>query len=798
MSALAFSALIWLSPSSLAERAKPPSIKTTQEIFKHLNKQPTVSLAEKLKRFFKKARRRAAVTKEKPPVTPKKTENIRRTAEAEDNRDPAQPRAPQAGGIILEFEQRPNEEEAQIILQYAEDQGLEKTREFFLSKAWVFSWQGEEKLQPLIQAYTVCFNFPKIAALKDCYPNELLEPKDLQVTPAFKSCHIIPSCKAFGVTDCPNGLDGPFWAQARIGADLLREELNKTPAPQHKTYLVSIFDTWLPNDPRFGYVHPDHHFTVKNLVSGTGRQAVLPASGHRAIAFAGSFATDVEDTKQILFEEIQKQCGARLHPGWEDCQKRVLPSYINYSHKIVGSGALMLRDELYHLKEWIKTGSPKNQVEYQRLFPLHSSIYPYKDLHKPETLQDIENRITQYTQSIANSSNRLLNAYRPLSLLSSAGSTVVIASGNTGGFVAEADVKASRYFDAILVGSVDSRGRKSSFSDEHEELVIMAPGENVYSTDPEGSALRNNLGFHTPHGIPPIQQNGTSFAAPLVTGSLAGFEWLSGYQPTSKEAKTLLKKTAIPGLYSNDRPRRNGAGMLNAYKLGMVGKRLKEKCGKNRACFQREIQNPKTYEFPESRERDQRIEEAIGKAFPACNQLCGGVVDGSCGTKSRVFKELRRASLLNPSNKKHWARLACIYRTNGFDLAAENALNTYKALLGESRTQGLSFSCKKDSDCVLVPPCKGKGASPFSVRSREEAEIHYAMNCPRAFCNEACGCGGKELAKDLIYKASCNSSHCVMRTEKVASSSGQDRPPSSIDPVPQQIEQRDGGSTGQR
>ena len=93
--------------------------------------------------------------------------------------------------------------------------------------------------------------------------------------------------------------------------------------------------------------------------------------------------------------------------------------------------------------------------------------------------------------------------------------------------------------------------------------------------------------------------SGTSGATPLVTGALAGFTWMSGYQPTGAEAKALLKKTAIPLRLSNEDPQMNGPGMLNAYKLGMVGKRLKEQCGEDIYCYKNKIQDSATYEFLE-------------------------------------------------------------------------------------------------------------------------------------------------------------------------------------------------------
>ena len=166
-------------------------------------------------------------------------------------------------------------------------------------------------------------------------------------------------------------------------------------------------------------------------------------------------------------------------------------------------------------------------------------------------------------------------------------------------------VKASQDFDAIIVGSLAPDGKRSWFSNEHEEVHIMAPSD-YYLSSAGQDGDRRSFG-------------GTSGAAPLVTGSLAGFEWLSGYHPTAAESKILLEKTAVPTHHSHDVPRLNGVGMVNAYKLGMVGKKLKELCGTDLYCFKNKIREDSTYNFPE----DEGLQEAVEQAFPECsaNQL---------------------------------------------------------------------------------------------------------------------------------------------------------------------------------
>ena len=198
--------------------------------------------------------------------------------------------------------------------------------------------------------------------------------------------------------------------------------------------------------------------------------------------------------------------------------------------------------------------------------------------------------------------------------------------------------KASKKFDAILVGSFSPKGFASDFSNSGEEVHIMAPSDRWISSAGNNGEYR--------------RFSGTSGATPLVTGSLAGFEWLSGYHPTSKEAKVLLEKTAFPTLHSHEKPKINGVGLLNAYKLGEVGKRLKKKCENRKSCFKKEILNEENYRF----DLDKSLEKDLSKVFPSCSMGKGIIVaslkEPECQTKRKIFKRLRKTVLLNPKDSK--------------------------------------------------------------------------------------------------------------------------------------------------
>lgn len=251
-------------------------------------------------------------------------------------------------------------------------------------------------------------------------------------------------------------------------------------------------------------------------------------------------------------------------------------------------------------------------------------------------------------------------------------SIVIVSSGNTElafGSMDEMKSKASKDFNTIIVGSFSPAGLASDTSQSGEEVHILAPSDKYITSSKED-------GSYSKFG-------GTSGAAPLVTGSLAGFEWLSGYHPTAEEAKILLEKTSLPTLHSHEEPQRNGVGLLNAYKLGIVGKHLKEKCKENISCFKKEILNEENYDFNLD-QLDQNLQGDLKRVFPTCaDQEKPSVLKRSnCEEKEEVFTRLRRAVLLNPEESL-LKSLSCIYRKSGFSGNAE-ALDRLALALGST------------------------------------------------------------------------------------------------------------------
>ena len=330
-------------------------------------------------------------------------------------------------------------------------------------------------------------------------------------------------------------------------------------------------------------------------------------------------------------------------------------------------------------------------------------------------------------------------------------SVIVTAAGNQAGppnykkFVDENKVEGSKQFSAIIVGSVDPYGDRSSFSQQSEEVAIMAPGdESLVTTDENGN---------------PIRFGGTSGSTALVTGALTGFSWLSGYQPTAEEAKILLEKTSIPLKVSNEEPQMNGPGMLNAYKLGMVAERLKELCGEDINCFKLKLQEDSTYEF----EEDEGVLELVELAFPECSADKCLEKRESCQDVDQVFERLRKAAFLNPENKDYWRYLSCVYASSGFPDNAKGMRNIYNGLLGadpaetaEERVHTyVDVSCQVDSDCSYVPKClyDHKKKEYYSHEAFfTPANKDYITECQGSvLCEGTCRCGSDKRERSA-YK----------------------------------------------
>ena len=447
------------------------------------------------------------------------------------------------------------------------------------------------------------FNFE----CRDCKNQELDSvEKAIQKLLNLKTCNIV----SHKIKELKKGAFSDFWAQELIGSDLLREELEKIPAPNIENW-IGVFDTKMR----------DHNIHVKNLISDDGLHAVLP---------------ELREEKTPFLDTNSSPHG----------------NLLSHSEYYTGKG-------------------------YKPFVSLYEISYP------GDYLFGFIGRAPRYINNSMEwgRSEDIYEVFKELSSSKISQPIIVTSSGNS--FPKRLDdikSKAAQDFSTIIVGGFSPSGFVTGSSQSGKEVSILAPSEKIIT-------VGKNREY--------IIASGTSVATPLVTGSLVGFEWLSGYHPTAKEAKILLEKTALPTLHSFEKPRLNGAGLLNAYKLGEVAKRLKEKCkNKSIACFKEEILKDENYRFS----KDKNLRRDLARAFPLCVEGEKSLAESSCEEKKEVFKRLRKEILLNPS-KRLLKSLSCIYKEGEF-LGNAEALEKLAMALGTERElrAKLRASLSKEED----------------------------------------------------------------------------------------------------
>ena len=369
-----------------------------------------------------------------------------------------------------------------------------------------------------------------------------------------------------------------YWAQKLIGADLMREELEKIPPPEIENW-ITLID------------HEKRNRLAKSLISGEEAHTILPK----------------------------------------------LNAYLNPRNFIKDISAISLH----------KISDP---VDFNKRPPRY--ISNSMDWKESENIYSFFKELAGFSTPIIILSSRSDFRYK----------------------LDKIKRKAVEELDVILVGSFTDQGFVSEFSQSGREVSILAPFDYWIDSKVDENRFKETLG-----------------SVSLVTGSLAGFEWLSGYQPTAKEAKILLEKTALPTPYSAfEKPRINGAGLLNAYKIGEVAKRLKENC-KNKDCISVEILKDENYHF----DKDETLIEDLKKAFPSCGGISKPPLN-DCEAKKNLFNRLRKETLLNPT-RENLDILSCMYKSSGFSGNAMVLNSLWKALgtEGEMRANIKSIISKE-------------------------------------------------------------------------------------------------------
>ena len=567
-----------------------------------------------------------------------------------------------ARGLVLRFHHWSTLKEQKELASLLKARGLKRTKNIKSFKAQLFGWEGGG-LKPSSLGEKACLKLKSLSYVRRCSPDTLLPVSSIKVATNIlsqlsvnsiknstntlsqfsrmtnkkteagfnvecKNCRnqeleslIAVSQKALDIKTC-DIVSGKLGLMEGKLSDYWAQELIGSDLLREELEKIPPPDieNWIAV---FDSKEKDHNINVKNLISDEDLHAVLPELGERKVPFleVGPNLESLRDYKKM---------------------KRYKPDK---------------RVDLQVLER-----------DYKKAKRYKSALSMYETSYPGDYLFGFKKRPPHYINNSTywHGSENIYEVFKELSSSGVSRSIVVLASGNL--FPKRLDDierKASKDYDVIIVGSFSPKGFVSASSQSDEELSILAPSDNWLT-----SAGKN--GEYKKFG-------GSSGAAPLVTGSLAGFEWLSGYHPTAKEAKVLLEKTALPTLHSFEKPPINGAGLLNAYKLGEVAKRLKEKCGPSISCFKEEILKDKNYHFPE----DKSLKRDVASFFSFCSARgeSGALSDlSNCEEKEKLFKRLRKAVLLKPSEEL-LKSLSCIYKAGGFKQNAE-ALDKLAMALG--------------------------------------------------------------------------------------------------------------------
>ena len=566
---------------------------------------------------------------------------------------------PKARGVILKFHRWPNSKKRRLIFKQLGKAGLKKTETIKSFKVWLFEWP--KGLRPVKKALEACENLPKMSILDYCEPDVLLPV----------NVHNWRDIKTF-----QNERQWFFPEDVHSWRDVRASGTNL------KNTFLSLFEI------KTVFADLKAKFVLKALsklkIFFSGYKVFPPflALGDKQTKDSSNIKTEAEfcfdcpSSEKNRLESLPlnvKSCG--LVPHSHNLMEGKLSDY--WAQELIGSD--LLREELKKTpaprkRNWISVFDfpiGKHNIMVKNLISDDGAHAVLPELREGKVRLFETGFLWHYVQaasivkadppSFINNSMGWggeeydRNIYEAFQSLSPPSVLVVAASNDYPIKLERRKSQASKDFHAVVVGSLSPRGFVSTPFQEGEEVHILVPSDDYITSAVSGRYKKFG---------------GTSGATPLVTGSLAGFEWLSGYHPSGEEAKHLLEKTAIPTVHSHEQPQKNGVGMLNSYQLGMLAKRLKRKCGKSSSCFKEEIKKEENYHFNVG----EGLHEDVDRAFPACSLEEGQREErqrASCEEKGWVFKKLRQAVLLSPEKRELWEALSCIYREGGFSVNAE-------------------------------------------------------------------------------------------------------------------------------
>ncbi len=585
----------------------------------------------------------------------------------------------QLGGVLIVFNKWPGKKEKKKILLETKKGELKIAEKVSKPKMWSFEWLNSknnslENFSSFKTALDVCEKLENLRSIKYCRLEfiPILHKGFSQSTPLVPR-QGINSCeeKIFDLgkekintpvsdKDPPPPKRHSFWGQKMIGSDLAKEEMEGVNnLPSNSQNLLSVFDGAIDIGPG------THKELVQNMAVGNGKQAVSEPAGVETYYNYKRIQEYVSD-----FEKEYLSCSSRSNR--KACQNTHYPAIANLSFGIMDSD---------HFNKTLENFYQENTTKLSHNQPFYSKLVG-KVVSSDKDRNELTALLRTIRENLDSPTPFYLKQDQAIEKMNERGTLLVQAAGNKGNEPIDSyTVKAAGY-GAIVVGGVNSRGERYEVSQNNgsqrgDSVFITGPGEGVTAANDRGE-------FH--------QLNGTSLATPMVSGSLRNFILGSGHRLTSDEAKALMKETAIP---HNAGPG-NGVGIVNAYKIAMVGKRLHEICGNNERCKSHRIKEEggSLYRF----KTDPNILKEVEMYFPQCASKSSNpfsvLCDRNCDKKANLLKKLRKEFLLNPENTLLAEYLACIYSSHGYEETAAFYLRSgrYMHLQQALRCHGLPKS----------------------------------------------------------------------------------------------------------
>ena len=559
----------------------------------------------------------------------------------------------QLGGVLIVFRKWPGKKEKQKILLEIKKAELGKAERVSKPKMWSFRWlnSGNNSLKNFLSfktALEVCKKLERLHSIKYCRLEfiPILFKGFSQNDSLFQRAETTRRAETGGVEteeSCKEKIFGKdssssfprrdaFWGQKMIGADLAKEEMEGiNNLPSDSQNLLSVFDGSI------NVGSGTHKELVQNVAVGQGKQSVSEPADVETNFYNYKRMQEYVSGFENRYRRCEKQGSRR------SCRNTHYPAIANLSFGIIDSEKFT--GDLKNLYE-----NDKSQLESGG--PFNSQLLG-KVVYSSEDRRELTDLLRALDENFRSPTPFYLKQDQAVERMNERGTLIVYAAGNKGNRPIQPYTKKAAGYGAIVVGAVNSMGNRADFSQQGESVFITAPGENVTVANDRGDFSK---------------EDGTSISAPMVSGSLRNFILGSGYRLNSDEAKAVMRETAIP---HNAGPG-NGVGIVNAYKVALVGKRLHRICGNDDRCKSQVIKDrgKSLYRF----KRTKGLLEKVEMFFPQCSSRGNGALtilcNRNCDEKARVLRQLRQEFLLNPQDSVMANYLACIYSSHGYEETA--------------------------------------------------------------------------------------------------------------------------------